>query len=96
MSDREYHIDYEPLPANEGGGWLATVPDLPGCMSDGDTREEAEANVKDAIECWITAARRLSRPVPQSPKPFVGRPSGRSPTFRHVLEACGISQDFSR
>jgi antitoxin HicB len=44
------------------------VPDLPGCMSDGDTREEAEANVKDAIECWITAARRLGRPVPQPPK----------------------------
>jgi antitoxin HicB len=64
----QYPFEMRPLTAEEGGGWLITFPDLPGCMSDGDTREEAEANVKDAIECWITAARRLGRPVPQPPK----------------------------
>jgi predicted RNase H-like HicB family nuclease len=65
MSDRDYRIEYEPLPASEGGGWLATVPDLPGCMSDGATCEEAAVNVRDAIQCWIAAARRLGRPVPE-------------------------------
>jgi predicted RNase H-like HicB family nuclease len=68
MTKHKYNLECEPLPPSEGGGWLATVPDLPGCMSDGDTREEAEANVKDAIECWIAAARRLGRPVPQPAK----------------------------
>jgi predicted RNase H-like HicB family nuclease len=76
MSDRDYRIEYEPLPANEGGGWLATVPDLPGCMSDGATREEAEVNVQDAIECWIAAARRLGRPVPKPTRPSLRKAAG--------------------
>ncbi|WP_348273095.1 hypothetical protein [Methylobacterium sp. 174MFSha1.1] len=33
-------------------------------MSDGDTVEEARENVRDAIACWIAAARRLGRAVP--------------------------------
>jgi PTH2 family peptidyl-tRNA hydrolase len=36
-------------------GFLARVPELPGCMSDGDSYEEALANVKDAIYCWKEA-----------------------------------------
>ena len=39
-----------PLTAEDGGGFAATVPDLPGCMSDGETPEEALGNVRDAIE----------------------------------------------
>jgi antitoxin HicB len=34
-------------------------------MSDGATIEEAQANVRDAIDCWIEAARRLGRPIPE-------------------------------
>jgi hypothetical protein len=37
----EYPVVVEPLPIEEGGGFIATVPDLPGCMSDGATPEEA-------------------------------------------------------
>lgn len=33
--------------------YLATVPELPGCMADGKTREEAEENVKVIIEEWL-------------------------------------------
>ena len=36
----------EPLSEEDGGGFLATVPELPGCMSDGETRAEALANVE--------------------------------------------------
>lgn len=54
----------EPLSANDGGGFLARAPDLPGCMSDGETPEEAIANVQDAIATWIEAARDLNHPVP--------------------------------
>jgi antitoxin HicB len=53
MPRLEYSIIIEPLPPEDGGGFLATVPDLPGCMSDGDTPEEAVTNVQDAIASWI-------------------------------------------
>lgn len=46
-----YPFKARAMPASEGGGWHVTVPDLPGCMSDGDTIEEAMANVEDAISC---------------------------------------------
>ena len=53
----EYPVSIEKLPPEDGGGFLATVPLLPGCMSDGDTPEEALRNVQDAIMAWIDAAR---------------------------------------
>ena len=62
------HFDYpvliEALPPEDGGGYLATVPDLPGCMSDGATRELAARNVGDAIRAWIEEAQALGRPIP--------------------------------
>lgn len=60
-----YAIIIEPLSEEEGGGFLASVPDLPGCMSDGETDAEALENVHDAIACWIDEARRLGRAIPQ-------------------------------
>lgn len=51
-----------PDPAD--GGWVVEVPSLPGCVSQGDTKEEALTNVRQAIESWIGAAHRLHRPVP--------------------------------
>ena len=64
MSHPEYPVLIEPLAAEDGGGYLATVPDLPGCMSDGATRELAARNVGDAIEAWIEEAVALGREVP--------------------------------
>lgn len=61
----DYFVQLQYLPREEGGGWAISVPDLPGCMSDGETIEEAVSNVQDAIACWIDAARRLGREVPQ-------------------------------
>ncbi len=65
MADLDYPVLIEPLPAEDGGGFVATVPDLPGCMSDGETPEEALANVRDAVAAWIEEARALGRAVPQ-------------------------------
>jgi antitoxin HicB len=59
-----YRINLRPLAAVDGGGWLAEVPDLPGCMSDGESPQEAVENVMDAIACWIEAAEEDGRPVP--------------------------------
>ncbi|MGL5363655.1 MAG: type II toxin-antitoxin system HicB family antitoxin [Bosea sp. (in: a-proteobacteria)] len=64
MTKLSYRIIIEPLPEADGGGYFATVPDLPGCMSDGASPEEAARNVQDAIQCWIEAAHELGREVP--------------------------------
>jgi antitoxin HicB len=68
MSRLTYAVLLEPLPDSEGGGFLASVPDLPGCMSDADTPEEALKSVSEAIAEWIEEARRLGRDVPQPTK----------------------------
>lgn len=64
MARLEYPVILTPLMPEDGGGFSATVPDLPGCMSDGETPEEAIANVSDAILAWIEAAHEMGRPVP--------------------------------
>lgn len=61
----DYPVNIEKLPPEDGGGYLATVPLLPGCMSDGETPEEALRNVQDAITAWLDAARAWGRPVPE-------------------------------
>ena len=60
----EYAIMVEPLSEADGGGWLATVPALPGCMGDGDTPETALADAEAAITEWHAAAKELGRDVP--------------------------------
>jgi antitoxin HicB len=60
----DYPVIIEPLSAEDGGGFVAAVPDLPGCMSDGETPEEALSNVRDAIAAWIDEALALGRPIP--------------------------------
>jgi antitoxin HicB len=65
MKRLEYPVVVEPLPIEDGGGFVATVPDLPGCMSDGSTPEEALTNVQDAIATWIEAAKDLGHDVPR-------------------------------
>jgi antitoxin HicB len=59
-----YEVDLKPLSDELGGGWLAIVPELPGCKSDGDTPAEALANAFGAIESWIEAAAEMGRAVP--------------------------------
>ena len=63
-SPSDYPVTIRPLTEAEGGGFLALVPDLPGCMSDGESPAEALANVYDAIECWIEGAEELGKSVP--------------------------------
>jgi predicted RNase H-like HicB family nuclease len=66
----EYAVRIERLADIDGGGYLATVPDLPGCMSDGETPEEALKNVQEAIESWITAAKEWNEEVPKPSPPL--------------------------
>ena len=64
MDELTYPILVTPLTADDGGGFAATVPDRPGCMSDGETPEEVLRNVREAIDAWIAMAREFSHAVP--------------------------------
>lgn len=66
MNKIEYPFTVCTLPQSEGGGYLIEFPDLPGCMSDGDTLEEAIANGSDAMACWISAAKEIGTGNPKS------------------------------
>ena len=52
------------LPKEDGGGFLITFPDLPGCMSDGQTEAEAVANGKDAFRAWVAARKDAGKEIP--------------------------------
>lgn len=45
--------------------WLVDVPELPGCMADGDTPDEALKNVEIVISEWLETAKELGREIPQ-------------------------------
>ena len=47
------------------GGYVASVPVLPGCVSQGTTREEAVMNIKEAIEGYVLVLKEDGLPVPQ-------------------------------
>lgn len=47
------------------GGFVVSVPSLPGCISQGDTREDALRNIKEAIELYIEDCEASGEPVPQ-------------------------------
>jgi predicted RNase H-like HicB family nuclease len=49
---------------NESGGYTVTVPSLPGCISQGDTWEEALKNIEEAIAGYIETLKILKKPVP--------------------------------
>lgn len=80
-----------PLPEDEGGGFLITFPDLPGCMSDGETEEEALRNGRDAFEAWISAMTDEGKTIPAplyraDPVPAVsGRFVTRVPKSVHLM-----------
>ncbi|MGI6100799.1 MAG: type II toxin-antitoxin system HicB family antitoxin [Lentisphaerae bacterium] len=51
--------------SEEDGSFLAEVPELPGCMADGATYQEALANAEQIILEWVETATALGRTVPK-------------------------------
>jgi predicted RNase H-like HicB family nuclease len=49
----------------ENGYWVAECPSLPGCVSQGVTREEALINIREAIEGYVLVLKEDGLPVPQ-------------------------------
>lgn len=56
----KYIVVIEP----DDSGWVASVPDLPGCFSDAPSIEEAESRIREAISLWIETAVAKGWPVP--------------------------------
>jgi predicted RNase H-like HicB family nuclease len=49
----------------DDGAFIAEVPELPGCATDGPTRQEALTNAEIVIQEWIETAQELGRPIPE-------------------------------
>lgn len=60
----DYKIEITPLSKEDGGGFLITFPDLPGCMADGETIEEAIHEAKSAFQSWIEACIEWKKEIP--------------------------------
>ncbi len=61
----EYVVIYERGDAGEEN-WGAYVPDLPGCISTGDTLEEAQRNIREAIQLHLEGLKAEGLPVPDA------------------------------
>jgi predicted RNase H-like HicB family nuclease len=51
--------------SREDQAYLASVPELPGCMADGETCQDALSNAQQIIREWIETAQNLGRPIPE-------------------------------
>lgn len=80
----DYPFELRSLEKEEGGGWLIVFPDLPGCMSDGETPEEAIANGRDAVSAWVNAAQEAGREVPRPGELPSGKFIARVPRSLHA------------
>ncbi len=60
-----YRFTVRPLSKEEGGGYLVEYPDIPGCMSDGETIEEAIANGREALRDCVAVFQESGRKVPK-------------------------------
>lgn len=74
MDARNYPVEVRPISSDEGGGGLASFPDLPGCMGDGDTPAAAIEDAYSAATAWLTVAQQCGDPIPD---PGTGGESGR-------------------
>jgi predicted RNase H-like HicB family nuclease len=82
-----YHIVLVSDEDEEGNaGWVAEVSELPGCMSQGATPDEAIDHIRDAMEGWISVALEDGRDIPEPVEPtrFSGRFVVRLPRTLHA------------
>ena len=62
----QYRFTVRPLSKEEGGGYLVEYPDIPGCMSDGETIDEAITNGREALRDSIDVFRESGRKIPKA------------------------------
>jgi len=64
-----YSVFYEAVPE---GGYVAFAPTLPGCHTQGETLEETEKNIREAIELYLESLISRKEPIPEEIKTFQG------------------------
>jgi len=69
--------------SDEDQAYIVEVPELPGCMADGKTGQEALSNAETIVQEWIETARDLGRAIPM--------PQGRLLTITEAAERLGLS-----
>ncbi len=72
-----------PLTEDEGGGFMVEYADLPGCVSDGDTPEEAIRHGRDAVKAYLLSCAKHGDPIPK-PGPASGQWRQRVPRSLHA------------
>jgi len=60
-----YPFTIRPLDDSDGGGFAIEYPDLPGCISDGETPEEALRNGRDAVKAYLLSCAKHGDPYPK-------------------------------
>lgn len=65
IKSQSYPYVIRHLSKEDGGGYAIEFPDLLGCMSDGETIEEAIKNGDEAVQAWIETAEENNRPIPK-------------------------------
>lgn len=83
MKFEDYSINVSPIPTDEGGGYLVSIPDLPGCIADGATINEAIAEAGDAFKAWVMAEQQDNNGQLPKPKTYSGQFVQRIPKSLH-------------
>ncbi|MBE6105218.1 toxin-antitoxin system HicB family antitoxin [Anaerovibrio lipolyticus] len=81
----DYPVELSKIKPEEGGGFFVSVPLLPGCMSDGDTLEEAYSNIVEAKKEWFSSMieRKMEIPEPAEKEEYSGKFMVRLPKSLH-------------
>ena len=81
----DYPVELSKIKPEDGGGFFVSVPLLPGCMSDGDTLEEAYSNIVEAKKEWISSMieRKMEIPEPVEKEEYSGKFMVRLPKSLH-------------
>ena len=73
MNTPRNRVELRQLTIDEGGGWLASFPDLPDCISDGETPAEALRNAAEAESAWLAANKQWGKTRAEKPARLVAR-----------------------
>lgn len=87
-----YPFAIRPLSEEDGGGFAIEYPDLPGCISDGETPEEAYRNGCDAVKSYLLNCARHGDPIPK-PGQASGQWRQRVPRSLHARLAARARQE---
>ena len=93
MNVLKYPFEISPLSKEEGGGFLISFPDLPGCISDGSTPEDAIRNGFDAAKSWLETANEFNDEIPEPGESSSGKFITRIPKTLHARLVARAKQE---